>query len=449
MKDLLLVNPPLIHFVSEEAGNELGLVSLIMEDALMKSINIGIVSLANHLLHKGFSVDIIDLYFDHDVARLKELLRSEKYRFVGVSCVTGFSYLSSMECFRAVKEIGPETITIGGGSHLGPLGEVGLKECPQIEIIAQYEGEIVLEMLLNGVKPKHIDGIIFRDEKGVIKKNSQPSPLIDLNEMPLFDLSIYPNYLDYLPFVEESRGCFAQCSYCVNCFINQRKIRVKNYENFARDLDHALKLYGKERTYIVQALSFGINLGNTQKILKVLRKTGIEWAVEFRVDGPAQHFLCEMYESGCRFCDLGLESASSKMLALMRKTKNPEKYLRMASELVKKATSFPELQVCLNILFFLGENPSTLRETLNFIVSHEHQNLVVSAFPVLLFPGVALWKEITFYESNFGASVVRGGYWDKSHIHPANLSSSFSFSEILHFAKVIQRIYPYRKKTLT
>jgi hypothetical protein len=223
---------------------------------------------------------------------------------------------------------------------------------------------------------------------------------------------------------------------------------VKNHENFARDLDHALRLYGKERTYIIQALSFGINLGNTQKILRVLRKAGIEWAVEFRVDGPVQHFLPMMYESGCRFCDLGLESASSKMLSLMHKTKNPEKYLRMASELVRKATSFPELQVCLNILFFLGESPSTLRETLKFIVSHECQNLVVSAFPVLLFPGVALWKEITFYEDNYGASVVRGGYWDKSHIHPANLSDSFSFAEILHFAKVLQRTYPYRKKTL-
>ena len=137
MKDILLVNPPLVQSIFEHAGDDLDIVNLVIEDNLISSMNVGLVSISSYLVSKGFTVDIIDLYKDFGVEKLENQLKVEKYRFIGVSCVTGYSYLSSIQCFKAAKKIQPTITTIGGGAHLGPLGKTAISECPEIAIIAQ------------------------------------------------------------------------------------------------------------------------------------------------------------------------------------------------------------------------------------------------------------------------------------------------------------------------
>lgn len=440
MKDILLVNPPLIQSILEHAGDDLDVVNLVIEDNLISSMNVGIVSISSYLVSRGFTVDIIDLYKDRGVEKLENQLKVEKYRFIGVSCVTGYSYLSSIQCFKAAKRIQPTIITIGGGAHLGPLGKTALGECPEIDIVARYEGEIVLEMILNGDKYADVGGIVYRENNNILE-NIIPSPLIDIDDLPILDFRLYPNYLDYMPFVEESRGCFAKCTYCVNCFLNQGKIRIKSPNRFLEDLDFTVGLYGKERNYIIESLSFGVNTKNTIAILNELKKFDISWGAEFRVDGPWGKYIDLMYESGCRSCDVGLESASPEILRLMRKTKNPESYIRSASKLLKKAMSFPEMNMSYNILFFLGESPHTMKQTVDFIFAHQSPRTVISVFPVFLFPGVPLWKDIDWFSRNYGSKIINTGYWGKTHICPVDLSSSVSFKDALVFSKMLQRMF--------
>lgn len=443
MRDLLLVNPPLIHSIIEHAGEDLEIVNLVIEDNLISSMNVGIVSIASYLVSKGFDIKIIDLYKESNLQRLKKELTINKYRFVGVSCVTGYSYLPSLECFNLVKKLSSESITVGGGAHLGPLGITAMQECNTLDIIAKYEGEIVLEMLLNGITPEKIDGIVYRSLDGQIVDYNTLSPLIDLNIMPPLDFRLYPNYLDFLPFIEESRGCFAQCSFCVNCFLNQGRIRIKKPERFLEDLDLAVSLYGREKHYVIEALSFGVNKNNTIELLKGMKKFNIEWGVEFRVDSPWSQYIDLMYETGCRMSDVGLESASADMLRLMHKTERPREYIQSASNLFRKIASFPDMNTSYNVLFFLGETPHTMKETVDFIFSHQHSRQVISVFPVFLYPGVPLWQEINFYEQEHGTRVIREGYWDKIHTYPADLSSAISFKESLYFSKLLQRMFLY------
>lgn len=439
-KDLLLINPPLVSSVLANAGEQLDMISLIIEDNLMTSINVGLLSIASYVESKGFSVDIIDLYHDSDLSKITSQLQDNEYRYVGISCVTGYSYIATKECFDLCKQLQPEAVSIGGGPHLGPLGRTALEECSSLDILARYEGELVVEMILQGVELRFIDGIVYRGKDGICE-NTLPSPLIDLDEMPPYNFELYPDHLSFMPFVEESRGCFAKCSYCVNCFLNQGRIRYKSPDIFERDLEAAVAIYGTERMYVIESLSFGTNPKIAIEILKRLKKHGIKWGVEFRVDAPWEAYIDEMYASGCRMIDVGVESASPTMLKLMNKTRDTDKYLRKAELLIDAAMSYPGMFMSYNVLFFPGETPHTLRETTDFIFKHQHERLMISVFPTFLFPGVPMHGKLEDFERLFGSSVIRDGFWSKAHFYPINLSDSVSFNDALVFSKVLQRMF--------
>lgn len=440
VKDILLVNPPLIFSVLEHAGDDLETINLVIEDNLISSMNVGLITIGSYLKSKGYSVTVIDLYREKDLSKLESELRLDKYRFAGISCVTGYSYLASQECCRAVKRLSPDTVTVGGGAHIGPLGVIALKECAELDIVARYEGELVLEQLLDGTPVRRIPGLAYRSDE-TIHSSSEPGPLIDLNLLPPFDFTLYPDYQDYMPFVEESRGCYSKCSYCVNCFLNQGKIRIKKATKFLQDLDAAVAIYGRERSFIFESLTFGANVKNTIALLTGVKERQVNWSVEFRVDSPWQKYLRLMHEAGCRMIDVGLESASPRILELMYKTQKPKSYIASASDLIRQATRYPDLFVSYNILFFLGENPASIKETTSFIFSHQHPRVMISAFPVFLFPGVPLWHEVKRFEKDYGSQVLSGGFWSKCHIYPADLSHSISFMEALVFSKILQRMF--------
>ena len=96
----------------------------------------------------------------------------------------------------------------------------------------------------------------------------------------------------------------------------------------------------------------------------------VEWRTQSRIDVFDPDLLPILTEAGLRIIDLGLESASPKLLSLMNKTDTPTEYINKANKIIEKVSEFPNLKLKINLIFFPGETAYTLRETLEFIFKH-------------------------------------------------------------------------------
>lgn len=444
-RHLLLVNPPEAA-TRPEAGNTGTLY--IPGNQIVRCINPGILSIATHIHSKGYEVEIVDLLESASLDPLTKVLTHQQPWVIGISCSHGFNYLSTLECARHARTLSPDSLIVVGGQHAGPLGKMVLAECEEIDVVVKYEGELPTEKLVShfsrwGRKkpPSHIPGIVFRDQDGKIKENSELPEFLDLNEMPFLEFELYPNFRRFNPYVEESRGCFFGCNYCLANHMNLSQIRVKRSDRFLAELRNTIKLYGQEPLYPILASTFGTQVGNTLEIIEGMRDLGIQWTTELRVDGAWPRYINSMYNSGFRIATIGLESASPEILLRMNKTKHPEKYILQAQELINKSANYEDLLLKFNIIFYIGETPLTVRSTLSFLLPNAENLAAVRFSPLFGFPGTPFLDNFDDYSKRFGASLIDTGFWSQTHIYPINVSNYFSFEECASFSNTLEKLF--------
>lgn len=442
---LVLINPP-------DIGNRPPVANtgtlFLSNNQIVRCINPGILSIASYIKSRGKEVEIIDLLDSLNLDKLVNGLANKSPWLIGISCSNGFSYLSALECAKIARQICTDSMIVIGGQHVGPLGRVVLEDSQDIDVVVKFEGEIPVEELINhygkyGKKlpPKSVQGIVYRDSEGVINENKGISKLVDLDSMPYLDFELYPEYKKYAPYVEESRGCSFQCNFCLSNYTNLSTIRIKSHQRFLDELKHTINLYGKEPIYPILASTFGTKFDNTKAIVNGLKDLGICWTTELRVDGLWKKIAEEMYRSGFRIATLGLESASPSILLRMNKTRNPQKYLEHAQQMIDIASKFNELLLKINIIFYLGETPSTVRETLAFLMQNANKLSATRFSPLFGFPGSPFLTNFDRFEKLLGASLISDSFWGETHIYPVNISKYFKFQETSFLSNTLEKIF--------
>jgi len=438
--DLLLVNPPSL-LEQPDCGQAGGL--FLPERMKITAMNPGILSIATYLKRKSYSVKIVDLSLSNNFSILENELEKYKFKIIGVSCTSAFEYAEFLECVKIAKERSPESLVIGGGQHVGPLGELVFHDSPQLDVLCKYEGEKVVESLLKSKTYddlKNIPGIIYK-VNGVLHENPGRPELINLDDVSPLEYELYPNYKYFTPFIEESRGCPFGCYYCTSEFMNAKKIRIKSADKFIHEVEYAVNLWGNDFVYAFLASNFGMNVGNTLKIAEGLKKMEIKWTTEFRADGPWKSYLQKLYESGFSVANIGMESASPTILRLMNKTKNPEKYINDMESLIKEISKMDELALRINFMFYVGETPQTVRETISFISRNFEGIDSILYTPVFIVYGTKLYMNFGEYEKKFKSKLIHTPYWDKRHLNLCQQSKYFSFEETVHFCNAVEKIF--------
>jgi len=442
---LLLVNPP--ETASRPDDGNTGTL-YIADNQIVRCINPGILSIASYIQAKGNNVEIIDLLECTDLAPLQEALTQQQPWIIGISCSHGFSYLSTLACAKLARNLCPDSLIVVGGQHVGPLGKIVLTESEGIDIVVKYEGELPTEKLISHfarhgrkVPPNHVPGIVYREPNGKIGENFEPPEFLDLNDMPYLAFELYPNYKTFNPYVEESRGCFFKCDYCLANYTNLSRIRVKRSDRFLDELKHTIALYGKDPLYPILASTFGTRVQNTLQIADGMRDLGIRWTTEFRIDSAWPKYLDAMYNSGFRIATIGLESASPEILLRMNKTKQPDRYLDHAQKLVDTSANYDDLLLKFNIILYIGETPKTIRETLTFLLRNADKLAAVRFSPLFGFPGTPFLDNFEKYSQQFGATLITDGHWGQTHISPVNISRYFSFEECSTFSNTLEKLF--------
>ena len=198
---------------------------------------IGVAYIAAVLQKNGYEVTVIDC---PPLGITYEGLKQEIARFapdiVGITSVT-VTFSSAAETAKVIKESNPKALIVLGGPHVTVLDEQTVRENPQVDVVVRGEGErTMLEIAIivsasNLADLDKVAGITFM-KNGELVRTPDREFIQDLDELPdpaynLFPLDKYRLYGKLILPITTSRGCFANCSFCLGSKNGRKKGAVK------------------------------------------------------------------------------------------------------------------------------------------------------------------------------------------------------------------------------
>ena len=446
MIDIVLINTPISS----------GKKPYDISSNLSKSLNFGLLSIASYLSSKGFSSYVFDPR-SSTYDTFKQIYQIIDYYtppVVGLSCISGFSYTSFKMLANDIKSKYSNILLIAGGKdHIGIIDNQVMLECQNIDVLVKGEGEdVVAKILYNYHMNKSfetIPNIVYRSHKGVCDTSDFKERT--LNYIPKLDYNLHANFFSHAPSIEVSRGCPYNCAFCIS---SRDKIINKEMDIVFEEASSLCDIYQKKDLKIYFETPIFLHSTDELKRLAQLRSewnSQFTWRTETRVDFLTTQNITLLKNSGAKVLDIGLESTSPEILLRMNKTNSPEKYIKHASTALINAHN-NGITLKINILFYIGENLNTLRETYNFLASHSEYIRAISAYPMLIYPGMGSLIEFEKELEKHGGSIIKKSPWNERKIFPVNLSSELSYSQAeelaLLFGKAFQTMenYFYQKQ---
>nr|ABU54331.1 putative anaerobic Mg-protoporphyrin IX monomethylester cyclase [Desulfotignum phosphitoxidans DSM 13687] len=292
---------------------------------------LGVSYLASHLIHCGFdSIDILDLNFEisdtQDVLKKSvEIVESRNANILGITCWT-VHLLFCIEFVRVYKRKHPDVKIIMGGVHASSQPEEIMKLCP-VDIVVRGEGEETIVSLLRAIEKNNdlneVHGISYRKDKEI--RHTPDRPLIkNLDEIPYPAYHLLEPIEKYQPLNRKyvfsliaSRGCPYKCIFCSanRLWKYQRRRNPKNILGEIKWL---------KDNYDVGFLRFEDD-GLTNKrdwaleFFVSLKELSIHFDCLTRIHKVDSELLLAMRDAGCIGVYHGIESASPRLLKLLRK----------------------------------------------------------------------------------------------------------------------------------
>jgi radical SAM superfamily enzyme YgiQ (UPF0313 family) len=310
--------------------------------------------------------------------RAADDILSDDPQVVGFS-VKMWSAAFSLEVARRIKEKKEGVFIIFGGPQMNSGPERNLAPHPQVDAICRQEADHSLPAFLKkfaerSLRPAPEPGFAYRDENGtivdcgLISEPPRPEdiPFADYSD---FDFSRYTDPSQVTMIL--SRGCVFRCSFCAEspCYM---KFRSYSADRIMKELDHVLA--GSNPAKPVK-ISFNDSLLNGD--LKALEafcdqlirraSTRIRWGGMMALRRQmSDDLIGKLAEAGCEKVFFGMESASPKVLKMMRKTHDPETASRIIGAMHGQG-----IEITLSIIVgHPGETEKEFYETLDFLRRH-------------------------------------------------------------------------------
>lgn len=262
---------------------------------------------------------------------LPQMLKPYATPLIGISLTFPEQVLPAFKCAQIMKRCFPEAhITIGGAfvsCHMREFAHTGFFDV--VDSFILDDGEEPLETLSRELASQSPDfslvpGLVYLSGTKIVR-NSPASP-IDMNLLPPPDYSIFSidRYLikrsSMALLFRLSRGCYwGKCTFCrtelpvIDCHSQP------SAEHIFNQLQAVITQTGVKIFHFTDdAASPEIVEELSQKIIEAGVK--IKWVTHFRFDPRLTVERLNRYkQAGCHTINLGLESYSARILALMKK----------------------------------------------------------------------------------------------------------------------------------
>jgi hypothetical protein len=308
-----------------------------------------------------------------------EMCDERDWEVVLVSIPSYFSLGWCSEFVSHVRRLRPDCRVVIGGRWVVDGNSKWLKQqLPNdIEVVEGHGEEYIPKLLSN-----------TGGNNGV---SDRPLRLPTLRYQYLCD------YSEFTPSVEVSRGCGMGCEFCGEA--DAPMIFRRSPRELVENIAHTVEFYGADRiNFYFEASLFVCSYSWATEFCDEIGQFGTKvfWRCETRVDTLQKNVLEKLAHSGLRVLDIGLESASRTQLARMGKTRDPDRYLRRASELLKSCSDLG-IWAKVNCLLYPGETDETIAETWQWLSDRISDIKGISAWPLMLYGPNAIHSD--FYKS--------------------------------------------------
>ena len=281
-----------------------------------------------------------------------------------------------------------------GGSHVTYLPEEALDHA---DMVVRGEGEIPMVALAahfeGGCGLDQVPGLSWRD-KGRMVHNPLPEKPVDLDELPIPDLSLIQGFMKNGSFsgtvvpIQTTRGCPYNCTFCSVTGMFGRKVRRRSPENIVRELEH----YRRSGAVVFfYDDNFGADREHVRAICRLILASGLDlkWSAQVRLEiAHDEELLDLMHRAGCRTFFIGFESVNQEALAESRKSQS-------AAMMGQEARSIRRAGIEIHGMFIYGfdsDGSRDLKATLRFAM---RTPITTAQFLLLTpFPGTQLIKRL-------------------------------------------------------
>lgn len=297
---------------------------------------LGLACVSASMKEAGFNVFTINL--NHIDGEIHDILAKKiKDDAINVVCTGGLSihYSVMHVILRAAKKVNPDIITVVGGGIITAEPDVAMQALEYVDYGVVGEGEITICELARAIENKqankeHIPGIVFKKD-GTYHVTEKREEIRDLDALPMADYESFDfeTYLTLPPttpmynvatrrmaFVEGSRSCPYQCTFCFNTTGN--RYRQRSLESIVKDIRHLQEKHDVGFVYMVDEL-FATNIERVKTFNREMTKLNMAWTCAFRVDNITPELVEELKNSNFAYMLLGLESADDSVLKSMNK----------------------------------------------------------------------------------------------------------------------------------
>ena len=297
--------------------------------------------LAAYLRNEGICADVIDQQIEEDVLGKISLSidRMKKPYIFGFSVLTA-AFKAAIDLSLKLRAQYPESVIVFGGIHPSAMPEEVLSY-KHIDAVVRGEGERPLLELYQCIKDgrsySHIKGLSYRDGNTIVN-NPIFSRLDALDSFPRFPYELFQPEIYDLGFIVSSRGCPYRCIFCSNRVITGKKYRYNSAARIADDLELLNKRYHKTNvTFLDDNLL--VSKERVYELIGEIKKRGLHETMTFnfqaRGDNVTPSLLRDCYAAGFRSIFFGIETASEKLMNIIKKDESVEqcvKAVRMAKE---------------------------------------------------------------------------------------------------------------------
>ncbi|MHA1380056.1 MAG: B12-binding domain-containing radical SAM protein [Candidatus Helarchaeota archaeon] len=337
-------------------------------------------------------VEILDLNVNPHMSVTDIEKKISKFDLVGITCMTNMLKVTHNLC-KIAKENDVKTVV--GGFH-PTLNPDMIKE-PNIDYIVRGEGEFTFSELVNGLEPREIMGLSYKENHGSNGgyHHNEPRAFI-----PNLDILPYPrkDLVDYSPYhylwvpadvVETSRGCPFDCTFCCVTRFYCRTYRTKTPMRVIKEL--MLVPQSQKLVFFVDD-NFTLDHKRIKSLCRLIRKYGINKRMMFvcqtRVDDIVKdpEMIHEMAKSGFICFFIGFESLKQMSLNNMNK--------QISLSQSKKAVRIcHDNGIMIFGSFIVGNIGDTREDTLKtFYMMKELKIDFMMTNPLTPFPGTKLWE---------------------------------------------------------
>ena len=361
-------------------------------------IPIGLLYIAQALGENGYEYKILDLNFCSDPqSKLSEALDEYASDVIGISLRNVAETEEQNHVYMQLKNF------VGASKQYGVviLGGAGFSIFPKL--ILDYSGadfgvvgageDKTLYILRNltAIKRPSIIYEIESDTDDILHRGTTESLKSYWNTYGKY----YQLFPAYIP-IQAVRGCQYHCSYCSYPIIN-RGIKKRDVADVIEEMDAAYSITKISHFYFVDSV-FNMDKDYTMNLMKqlVLVHHPFFWRCSINPGNINFDFVKLMKESGCIYCEVGVDSFSDEVLKRLGKSFTSTQAIDLLQMLDKNHIPYSTSL----ILGGYGETPETLSHTI-YTAQKYSSGSIYAFIGERLYPGTLLQKELSSNTCDF------------------------------------------------